>query len=279
MPGPGRQHAMTTAARYLDLQAPVAAAPTIRSGADYARAVTTEREAARDWLGHEENTGWEPPPGLIAKVGTEGRFLPFFGDTVVLPLSAPVATTIDGMVRALHATAGPLFAEPLAPSTCHVTLHDLVAGSDRAEIAVRLAANTDACRHRLDILTTYLQNHPEAALATLVPAAVFMSCRISVVMGLTPADEGSYRHLLNAYRLFDAVAAVPYWPRFHVTLAYLRPVPMHRDALPRLRAALATLPAVPPPITVDLRTLVYQQFSDMNHYTTVIETTVARPQS
>ena len=81
---------------------------------------------------------WNPLPkeGFAAsprsgdKVSADGRLLPFYGNTTIFDLSQDDIAWLTGMQDALYAACGDILSERLRPETFHITLHDLLNGTD-----------------------------------------------------------------------------------------------------------------------------------------------------
>lgn len=242
----------------LDLLSPVVLKNQPREFDEYRATVLAEQGSATAWLAAPD-ARWVVPESLRQKVADDGRLLPYHGDTVVLPLDRGAVSACRKLQRELRDELHRDLAERLDPATFHVTLHDLSHGP----VAANLDENAARCRERFASLATSLTARPELARITLQPTAVYPSVNVSLVLGLLPATDRDFRVIMNAYNLFDDVVHVPYWPRFHVTLDYLRPRSLDTR---RLHGALPC--PSPEPIHVDLWHLAYQRFDGMNRYTT-----------
>ncbi|HXE73377.1 MAG TPA: hypothetical protein VNO81_12030, partial [Candidatus Nitrosotenuis sp.] len=108
------------------------------SNEEYRQALEAEQSAARAHLEAMASgrvpLDWAVPQALRLKVGPGGEFLPFYGDTVVFPLSPAEIAALAGLRDRLVEGLEDLFAEPLDPREFHLTLHDLSNGADLAEL-------------------------------------------------------------------------------------------------------------------------------------------------
>jgi len=219
---------------------------------EYCATVRSEEEGALAWLAGGGD--WSVPEGLRAKVGVDGRFLPFIGDTVVVPVEP-----LTDLQNQLHQAVPQFLAERLDPAEFHVTVHDLLAGP--AATADRMEENRARCQSILDGLRGQVET------IRLAPLRVYPSVNVSVVAGYVPETDRDFRILMNAYNLFDDVVYLPHWLRPHVTLGYF--VPRPPDVVERARLWQTIHEMRPPALTLDLRRMCYQRFTDMNHYATL----------
>ena len=85
----------------------------------------------------------------------------------------------------------------------------------------------------------------------------------SIVLGLAPAEEETRCRLDGMYTALESVVPLGYALTPHITMAYFKPGTYTQDDLNYLRQALH-----PVELDVELRfeNLVYQEFTDMNHY-------------
>jgi hypothetical protein len=96
---------------------------------------------------------------------------------------------------------------------------------------------------------------------------LFNMVNTSIVLGLAPADEESWRRLDAMYTTLEDVVRLGYALTPHITMAYFLPGTYTQEQVQRLSA---TLRHVDLEITLDMKNLVFQEFSDMNHYETVL---------
>ncbi len=223
-----------------------------------AKAYRTAFEAEQGSACHSlrEQGPWHVPASLELKVTADGRMKPFWGDTTVMPVRDPdVLSALSGMQETLYASCGTMLAERLSPDTFHMTVHDLSNGPEREPLIERMAANESQVMPILEGLRGEVR---------MRATRVFPCMNISILLGLAPADETSFRRLMDAYDQLDALHSLNYWPRFHITLAYFLPQPVTDSA-----ALAGTLSILNPPDlfwTTDLQDIEYQHFNDMNHY-------------
>lgn len=153
-----------------------------------------------------------------------------------------------------------MLSQQLDPSTFHMTLHDLVNDPEMTEdLRMRmLESKTKATQ----ILTQW-QNLPPLHMKT---TWLFNMVNTSIVLGLTPADEETWRRLDEMYTALESVVRLGYALTPHITMAYFKPGIWSQYDLNCLRTALC-----PVELEVELKMedLVYQEFIHMNHYETM----------
>ena len=209
---------------------------------------------------HFAEEGLVPSPGVARKVAEDGRFRPFYGDTVVFVLSEEEKAAVRCMTDVLYEAAPECFCERLGGSTFHMTLHDLSNSPVQEEVSARMRENEAALR-------ALLREHPVSPRTIRMRSkAVFNMVGTSLVLGLIPADEEAFEALMQLYRLVDGVLPLPYPLTPHITLGYYSPQGFDGAAARRLEAAAGRLLPVPLDITLHTARLVYQHFSDMNSF-------------
>lgn len=167
---------------------------------------------------------------------------------------------LTGIQRALYTACGTLLAEPLDPTSFHITLHDLNNGTDAEAVAAAMARSGEGVRSLLASL-------PGDWVASVRPTAVFSMVNTSVVLGFEPVDEACCAALMGLYGAFEQVVPLGYPLTPHVTLAYYRPTTGDGEMLRLLRKALADVQERITPRTLTLAHPRYCTFTDMNHYT------------
>jgi hypothetical protein len=226
--------------------------------AAYVDAYRAEQNAARASVLSQDR--WVVPAALTDKVDHDGRLRPFFGDTTVFPVRDPdVLASLTSIKSKLYARCGDMLADTLETSTFHMTLHDLSNSPDNAIVAPEMQVNRErfeACQQ------TLLTPHCARMRAT----GLFPCLNISVLLGLIPVDEESFRHLAQAYHTVDRIRPIHNWPRFHITLAYFRPHSFSSSDRVRLDQAIHAITTDSITWAIPLDTLEYQRFSSMNHY-------------
>ena len=203
----------------------------------------------------------ETRSSLRTKVDENGQFLPFIGNTAVFLLDEPTKRALIPLQEALYAHAGALLAEKLSPDTFHLTLHDLANGTPSPETRLWMAKTAPTARA---ILNSIRSEYP--APLSMKATWVFNMVNTSIVLGAEPADPVSHARLSRMYTQLHPVVPLNYALTPHITLAYFRPGCYTQDDLAPLREALK---AVDLTFSLHMENLVFQNFSDMNHYETV----------
>ena len=205
--------------------------------------------------------GFATSAGLTAKVAPDGRLLPYYGNTVIFSLPDAVKLALCRRQAAVYHRAGWILAEPLAPETFHITLHDLVSGPDEAAIAAAIA-QTEA--QTLALLETLKQEGMPPI--SMVSTHVFSMASTSLVTGFAPETEADCTALMALYDRFQAIRPLPWGLTPHVTLGYYRPGCYGPEALDALNAAIRDCAALPPiRLTLTPESLHLCRFTDMNH--------------
>ena len=200
-------------------------------------------------------------PSLTAKVDKDGHFLPFIGNTAVFLLDEPTKQAIIPLQEALYAHAGSLLAERLSPDTFHLTLHDLANGPPGSETRLWMAKTAAAAPQVLNAIRA-----EDPAPLSMKATWVFNMVNTSIVLGAEPADADTHARLSRMYTQIHPVVPLNYALTPHITLAYFRPGCYTQTNLAPLRKALK---AVDLTFSLQMENLVFQNFSDMNHYETV----------
>lgn len=203
---------------------------------------------------------------LTEKVGENGQILPYHGNTTVFLLNSQVRSQLAVLQDRLYQAAPDMLAERLETQTLHMTLHSLVDGPpDTPALYKNMKIAHWLAQERLDRWT---QDAPLRMRGTWM----FNMVNTSVVLGLAPADEDSWRRLSNMYDDLEQVRFLGYAMTPHITLAYYRPGQYDQAQVARLRAALAPVPLE---FELKMEDLVIQNFQSMNCY----ETQVSIPDS
>ena len=201
-------------------------------------------------------------PLLVEKVAPNGDLLPFFGNTMIFDLPVETQLQIARMQLILHHRCGVMLAQPLAPSTLHMTLHDLLNGVDEAALREPVLRTGEQAKALLQAQRTS-QQPPIRLTSTL---AFNMTCG-SVALGFAPDTEEDCTSLMTMHAAYQDVVALNYPLTPHVTLAYFRPGTYSPEDVARLAEALSEINALPKVrIAVDAECLHYYTFEDMNTY-------------
>ena len=188
-------------------------------------------------------------PSLRQKVGENGEFLPFRGNTVVFPLDSETKAHLAELQERLHTSD--MLASPLDPSTFHMTLHDLEnTGGGEENLEERMEEAARKARPLLKPVTLSME-----------ATAAFNMVNTSIVLGLAPADRETEETLDGLYQALETVVPLGYDLTPHITLAYFRPGSYGQESLDRLRALLG-----PVELKATLRNPVLRTFTSMNEY-------------
>ncbi len=199
---------------------------------------------------------------LTEKVAPDGRMLPFFGNTMIFDLPQGIQLDIARMQVSLHHCCGFMLAEPLTSSALHMTLHDLLNGTDEAALRDGVE-RTGMQAQRI------LQSMRSEALfpVRLTSTKAFNMVNGSVALGFAPDTEEDCAVLMGMHARYQQVVALNYPLTPHVTLAYYRPGAYGPEHTSRLAEALDIINALPPVhLTLDAAQLHYYRFEDMNTY-------------
>lgn len=198
---------------------------------------------------------------LCKKVDQEGHLLPYVGNTVVFLLDDDTKAQLHRLQQSLYDAAGEMLAEPLQMSTFHMTLHDLANGvPDQQGLGDWMAYTQEQAAR---ILSGWKDFRPIRMKAT----RLFNMVSTSIVLGLAPADEDSWGRLDEMYMTLEGVVNLGYALTPHITMGYFKPGTYSQEQVRRLNQVLD---AVDLEITLYPENLVLQNFSDMNHYETVL---------
>lgn len=211
-----------------------------------------------DYISHSIPEGeFVTNPGLEKKVDAVGRFLPYQGSTLVFRLEEKDCRQLNTLCDKLYCTLPDLLAERLRPDTFHMTMHDLVNGvpdqpglQERMTEAVKNAeavlreVKTDGCLH---MRGTWL----------------FNMVNTSIVLGLEPMDPQTWKRLDEMYMALERVVTLGYPFTPHITMAYFRPGRYSPEQVQRLSAAMHPVHQI---LSFPMSDLIFQTFSDMNHY-------------
>ena len=200
------------------------------------------------------------PEGLKYKVGPDGKLLPYVGNTTVFLLDEDTKRELKQLQDELYRAAPWMLAEPLKAESFHMTLHSLEDGppgmpglSERMTRAEVLAKP----------LLSEWQGQPPIPMKT---TWMFNMAHTSIVLGLQPIDNDSWKRLDEMYCALEMVHPLGYAMTPHITLCYFRPGTYSQEEIAPLRDVLRK---VDMDITLQMEDLVVQEFRDMNTYMTV----------
>lgn len=196
-------------------------------------------------------------PNLARKVNHTGAFLTFYGNTVVFDLDHDTKLALQSLQEELYRSAGWMLSQRLDPATFHMTLHDLVNGSELSDTL--LHPMEEAKKKAMPMLAQWRGQAPLRMKTTWL----FNMVNTSIVLGLAPADEDSWHRLDEMYTALETVVPLGYALTPHITMAYFKPGTYTQYDLNCLRPALHPVGLE---VTLSLEDLSYQEFWDMNHY-------------
>lgn len=201
-------------------------------------------------------------PLLVEKVAPDGELRPFFGNTMIFDLPPDTQLAIARMQVLLHHRCAGMLAQPLTPSTLHLTLHDLLNGVD-AE-ALREPVRRTGLEAKAILAELRAQALPPIHLTSTL---AFNMTNGSVALGFAPDSEEDCAAIMGMHARFQQVVALNYPLTPHVTLAYFRPGSYGPEAVAALAKALAEINALPPVrLALEVKHLHYYRFEDMNTY-------------
>ncbi|BFL46564.1 hypothetical protein [Lactonifactor longoviformis] len=198
---------------------------------------------------------------LKDKVRDNGSFCPFYGDTVSFLLEDKIRCRLKEVQQILYASAPGVLAEPLREETFHMTLHDLTSGTERGRIKEKTQSNENKVRR---IFRSLEGEHPKNI--QMISSYLFNMVNSSLVWILLPWGKEDYQELMELYQRFQEIAALDYPFTPHITLAYYRPGSYSGRQLESLALMMQELNKERLYINLNLNSLVYCTFSDMNHY-------------
>ena len=213
-----------------------------------------------DSLPHGGNFATKPL--LVEKVAPDGRLLPFFGNTMIFDLPQDVQLDIARLQLLLHHRCAAMLAQPLAPATLHMTLHDLLNGVGASALEAPVRRTGEQAKALLAELRA-------AGLPAvhLTATAAFNMTGGSVCLGFAPNTEADCALLMGMHARFQEVVPLDYPLTPHVTLAYFKPGVYGPEAVAALDAALGEINALPKVrLTLTAEALHYYRFQDMNTY-------------
>lgn len=206
-------------------------------------------------------------PGAADKVAPDGTLLPFYGNTVIFDLDDKTKDRLKRLQDKLYERCGHFLSENLTRESFHVTLHDLLSGTDREEILVKVNGIADEAKQVVEDVKRQLDSSTH-----MKPVKLVSMVNTSVVLLLEPVYP-VHQYLLNiAYDMLQAVVPLSYGFTPHVTLGYYRPGTIEGEDLQTLAETLAELSEqLDFTMVLKYKDLHYREFTDMNHYVEAME--------
>lgn len=200
-------------------------------------------------------------PNLRKKVDENGDLLPFVGNTVVFLLDDGTKEQLRKLQEELYQAAPDMLAKPLQTSTFHMTLHDLANGIPNQP------GLDDYMSYTQEKTVRILRGWQDSSPLRMKTTWLFNMVNTSIVLGLAPADEDSWHRLDEMYTTLEDVVHLGYALTPHITMAYFLPGTYNQEQVQRLSGVLRRIYLE---ITLDRKNLVLQNFTDMNHYETIL---------
>ena len=160
-----------------------------------------------------EQGEFQTTPNLLKKVDWDGNFLPFYGNTVVFLLDDGVKEDLRMLQEQLQDATGWMLSQPLSPDTFHMTLHDLVNGTEKTP---DLCQRMEGTEQKAKALQAQWANMPPLRMKT---TWLFNMVNTSIVLGLAPVEEETALRLDTMYTALEAVVPLGYGLTPHITMA------------------------------------------------------------
>ncbi|MBQ7503414.1 ligT like phosphoesterase [bacterium] len=207
---------------------------------------------------------FEVSRSLAAKVGSDNKFKPFFGDTSVFDLDDGAKDYLDGLISRLYSECGECFCERLDRDYLHMTLHDLSSSPDFADVK-------DTLRKRGEYFAVNpLRDKTVDFSRPIVMRAnnILNMVNISLVLGLYPAGDDDYRRLCALYAELEKIVGLPYAMTPHITLAYYNCRSFGAESADRLKKTVKEMNLLQGVKELIMRPekLFYEHFFSMNNY-------------
>lgn len=205
--------------------------------------------------------GFETAPGCAAKVAANGRLLPFYGDTTIFDLAEHDIAWLREIQSALYDACGDLLSDRLRPETFHITLHDLLSGTNWQTIEADVQRTL---HHARQVVEGIRASFPWGV--HMRAKCLFSMVNTSIVLVFEPVDEENCRPLMEMHARLQDVVPLSYPLTPHVTLAYYRPGTISPEQIARLQAVFDTADVKDHIMHLDINRLNACTFTDMNHY-------------
>ena len=222
-----------------------------------------KKRTAFMWDSLPHNGGFATNDSLRDKVGDDGSFQPFYGDTVIFSLDDDAVAWLSQIQEELYGLCGIILPERLDPSTFHITLHDLKSNRHSMPDDVK----NNECR-AVKLIEYARKKYPNGIY--IDSQCVFSMVGTSIVMGFTPATNGDCNILMSLYEDFQSIVSLSYPLTLHATLAYYLPGVYDENVVHSFKNIFKVVAREPYRIRLDLNRLNYATFSSMNSYSIVL---------
>lgn len=206
--------------------------------------------------------GFATSPGCAQKVAQDGRLLPFYGDTTIFDLDPDRDIPwLRELQDALYASCGEFLSDKLRPETFHITLHDLLNGTDWQSLENDVQTTLAYARSIVNDIREFFPWGVQVRAQCLMNMV-----NTSVVLVFEPLDEDNCWPLMQMHERLQAVVPLSYPLTPHITLAYYRPGTIDAQATARLQQVFDESNVRDRSIHLDVQRLSACTFTDMNHY-------------
>lgn len=201
---------------------------------------------------------------LIYKVNEQGALREYCGNTIVFLLKNDDMIKLEKIQRCLNETCSGMLAEPLRRETFHITLHDLVNGVLSRDLSQQIEKIRNEAVHKLNEVRKEIGGDLKIRMRS---TCLFNMVNTSVVLGFQPADEDSCQNIMELYEKFQDIVYLPYPLTPHVTMAYYKPGTYGYESIEKLDMVIQQVNCLEKiELELNISQLVYQEFTDMNHY-------------
>lgn len=212
----------------------------------------------------KEDGSFETHPNSIDKVDGQGNLKGFYGNSMIFNINDPAflemckkcCTEINRSI---------MMAQPLLHHTMHMTLHDLINGSNQEVIYERQ-------KEVGKLAYAILNDLPDFQLK-MKPVRIYSMNQTSIVLGMEAIDEENHQLLMMLYERFQMIHPLSYPLTPHITLGYYRPgiYPNH-DVLELERQLYYANEQIKEEVLVfNKKHLKLMNFTNMNDYQAVVE--------
>lgn len=196
---------------------------------------------------------------LRNKVTDDGRFKPFYGDTVIFSLDNDTVAWLNQIQNETYKLCGSILSDRLHPATFHITLHDLKNNPHSMPSDVK-----DNEYRAVELIEYAKQKYPNEI--HINSRCIFSMVGTSIVMGFEPATNEDCNILMRLYEEFQSIVPLSYPLTLHTTIAYYKPGNYNENVLCTLKNLFNTVGKESRKIRLDLNHLNYATFNSMNRY-------------